>query len=67
MATAALSISAAAADFTGSFGKDLNGNGKISVVDNADLTVAVQVFAERAGEIGCRCRDTQGSGSHCNK
>lgn len=31
MATAALSISAAAADFTGSFGKDLNGNGKISV------------------------------------
>ena len=29
MATAALSLSAAAADFTGSFGKDLNGNGKI--------------------------------------
>ena len=39
----------------------------VSVVDNADLTVAVQVFAERAGEIGCRCRETQGSGSHCNK
>ena len=44
MATAALSISAAAADFTGSFGKDLNGNGKISVVDNADgKTVKVTI------------------------
>ena len=44
MATAALSLSAAAADFTGSFGKDLNGNGKISVVDNADgKTVKVTI------------------------
>ena len=47
MLPAALSLSAAAADFTGSFGKDLNGNGKISVVDNADgKTVKVTISAQ---------------------
>ena len=50
MATAALSLSAAAADFTGSFGKDLNGNGKISVVDNADgKTVKVKTYSPLFG------------------
>ena len=43
MATAALSLSAAAADFNGSFGKDLNGNGTISVVDNENGTAKVTI------------------------
>ena len=43
MATAALSLSAAAADFNGSFGKDLNGNGTISVVDNGNGTAKVTI------------------------
>ena len=43
MATAALSLSAAATDFSGSFGKDLNGNGTISVVDNGNGTAKVTI------------------------